>query len=320
LRLAVGVGISAAAVLLLTRTVDVPATAGRLSSINPWWLVVPLAAIATQLSIRAVRWSILLTATTRTAVQPTRVVGPLVVGYLANAVLPARLGEVARAVLVARREHLPIAEVAASIVVERVIDLSALLTIGLLSTGVLAAVGGTAQAATAALVATIVALALSARWLASHLPRRLPGRLRTVVGQFLVGISGVGPRPLLSAYALSAVAWMGDVALVWACGQALDVGLSLPAAIAIAVGAALGTALPAASGYLGTYELGAVTIGSLAGTAPDTILAIAVVAHVLAVVPIALLGIVAVIRMGVRFQWSDPHGAAEAAAARPARQ
>ncbi len=119
--------------------------------------------------------------------------------------------------------------------------------------------------------------------------------------EFLKGIAGVGPRPLLAAYALSVTAWLGDAVLVCACSMALGVNLAPPAAIAIAVGAALGTALPAAGGYLGTYELGAVAMGSLVGTPPETILAIAVLAHVFAVVPVALLGTVAVVRMGVRF-------------------
>ena len=52
-------------------------------------------------------------------VQARRLAGPLAVGYLANAVFPARLGEVARIVLVARRELLPAGMVAASVVVER---------------------------------------------------------------------------------------------------------------------------------------------------------------------------------------------------------
>jgi hypothetical protein len=262
---------------------------------------VPLVALGVQFSIRATRWAMLLTAATGTRVRAIRVAGPMAVGYLVNAVLPARLGEVARAVLVARRERLAIAPVAASVVVERVVDLSALLTIGLVSTGAVEAIGPTAIVATAGLVIALGILAVSARWVAAHLPRRLPSRARTLAVQFLEGIGGLGPRPLLGAYGLSVLAWFGDAALVWACGMALGVELGLPAAIAIAVGAALGTALPAAGGYLGTYELGAVAIGTLAGTPPDTILAIAVLAHVFAVVPVALLGVAAVVRMGVRF-------------------
>lgn len=300
-RVLIGLLVSVGAVGLLAATVDIPAAAARLVSVDPVWLLVPLAALAVQLSIRAWRWSILLTAATGTPVRAVRVVGPMAVGYLVNAVLPARLGEVARAVLVARREPLAVAAVAASVVVERVVDLSALLTIGLVSTGAVGAIGPTAIVATAGLVIVLGILAVSARWVAAHLPGRLPERARVVVVQFLDGIAGVGPRPLLAAFGLSLVAWMGDVALFWACGQALGVEVALPAAIAIAVGAALGTALPAAGGYLGTYELGAVAMGTLAGIPADTILAIAVLAHVFAVVPVALLGVAAVVRMGVRF-------------------
>jgi hypothetical protein len=72
------------------------------------WLAMPLIALGVQLAIRARRWAFLLTVASATAVRTRRVVAPLTVGYFVNAVLPARLGEVARAVLVAQREHLPI--------------------------------------------------------------------------------------------------------------------------------------------------------------------------------------------------------------------
>lgn len=300
-RLAVGFAISVGAVLLLVRVVDVPATVALLGSIDPVWLALPLVALGVQLVIRAWRWAFLLTVASATTVPTRRVVAPLTVGYFVNAVLPARLGEVARAVLVARREHLPIGSVAASVVVERVVDLAALLLIGLLATAALGAVGWPALALAGGLIVGLGVVVYVAPLIADRLPRRLPERARIAIGHFLGGIAAVDRRSFAGALLLSAMAWLGDVTTFWACARALGVDLGLPAVATIAVGAALGTALPAASGYLGTYELGAVAIGSIAGTNPDSILAIAVLAHVVAVVPIALVGMVSAVRLGVRF-------------------
>jgi uncharacterized protein (TIRG00374 family) len=319
-RIAIGIAMSVLACALLVQAVDLPATAARLGAIDPVWLAIPLAGLAGQLIIRARRWALLVSSAAGTTVRTGRVVGPLAVGYLANAVLPARLGEVARAVLLAQREHLAIGAVAASVVVERVVDLVALLSLGIVSTGTVSAVGWPAVGATVALVAGLGSLVYLAPALSRRVPGRLPGRLREAAVHFLVGVAGVRARTSLAAFALSALAWLGDVLLVWACARAIGVDLALPAAVAIAVGAALGTALPAASGYLGTYELGAVALGSFAGVPPDTVLAVAVLAHVFAVLPMALVGVAAVARMGVRFEVpgrGQPAAVARAEARRP---
>jgi hypothetical protein len=71
----------------------------------------------------------------------------------------------------------------------------------------------------------------------------------------------------------------------------------VPAAVAIGLGGALGTALPAAPGYLATYELGAVTLGSLAGVPRETVLPVAILTHVLGVTILAAAGGVALGRV-----------------------
>ena len=298
IRAAVGIGVSIVAVVVLLQTVDISGLGDRLSTLRPGWLLIAPVALLLQLAIRSWRWAYLLTATTGVPVRALRVAGPLTVGYLANALLPARLGEVARSILVARREALPFGGVVASVVVERVLDLGALLAIGVAAAGA-RNIGWNAFALVGVLLAGL-ALAI---WLAPRLAgwavRLVPGPVRAPIADFLRGLGAIGPRAAGAAIALSAVAWLGDIALMWASARSLGFELSAEATVAIAVGAALGTALPAVSGYIGTYEIGAVAIGSLAGTPPDVILAIAVIAHVLAVVPVALLGAVVVAGTGL---------------------
>ncbi|MCI0584768.1 MAG: flippase-like domain-containing protein [Chloroflexi bacterium] len=298
IRAAIGIGVSVAAIALLLEAVDLSGTADRLATLQPGWLLVAPAALAVQLAIRSWRWAFLIETATGTRVRATRVVAPLTVGYLANALLPARLGEIARAILVARRERLGVGLVLGSVVVERALDLAALLTLGIATTG-LAVVGWPAIAIGAALVVGQGVLVKAAPVVSRWTDRVAPTRLRAPIADFLDSVAAVGLRASFMVVALSGLAWLGDVALMWAAGRALGIELGLAAAVAIAVGAALGTALPAAGGYIGTYEAGAVAVGVLAGTPPDAALAIAVVAHVLAVVPVALLGAVAVAWTGL---------------------
>jgi uncharacterized protein (TIRG00374 family) len=80
-----------------------------------------------QLYIRAQRWQILLrpigTPEMKTLVAATNI------GFMANFVLPLRAGEVIRPVLVSRQEKQPLGGILATIVLERVFDVIAILTL-----------------------------------------------------------------------------------------------------------------------------------------------------------------------------------------------
>ena len=135
--------------------------------------------------------------------------------YFANAVLPARVGEVARTLLVARREQLPVALVAATVIIERVLDLAALLTLGLAAAAALGASRPPSAGRRSRLGVVLVSgLAVVARF-AGAIGRQLPvgsDRWRaTRRSNSSTPWAEVGARTSLLAYGLSALAWMGDV-------------------------------------------------------------------------------------------------------------
>ncbi len=92
-----------------------------LRSINYWILVVGAIVLIFSNVVRAARWRILLS--------PQKMVGrkhlfeAVMMGYMGNNVLPFKLGEVLRAVVVAKRHHMKVSGVGASIVVERGVDM-----------------------------------------------------------------------------------------------------------------------------------------------------------------------------------------------------
>ena len=104
LLIAAGLGISAGALLLLGQIVDIEATLELLRRTDPLPLMLVLLVLAAQLALRSIRWSYLLPTETGARVPAARLLPVLLVGYLGNIVLPARLGEVVRAYLVSRRE------------------------------------------------------------------------------------------------------------------------------------------------------------------------------------------------------------------------
>src|SRR6185503_8251637 len=125
-RVLLGVAISVAAAALLVVTTDLGQVADRLRQAQVVWLAPALLVLAAQAWVRATRWASLIRPSVERAVGAAQVLDAMLVGYFVNAILPGRLGEVARALVVSRREAVAFSGVAASVVVERAVDVMAL--------------------------------------------------------------------------------------------------------------------------------------------------------------------------------------------------
>ena len=306
-----GLLISGAAAAWLALTVDLTQVGNALGRANPAWLLPAFAVLATQAWVRAMRWSGLVEAATGRAVPASRTVDPMLSGYLANAVLPGRVGEVVRTVFLARRESIPVGPVAASVVIERAADILALALVAGL------AMAGTGAAFTLTIAAVgvgVLGLLLVARYArvaSGRLPAWVPRAVAQPAASFLESLSSVPAVAVGRGVGFSAVAWLGDASLVLLVGRALGLDVSIAAAILIGLGGSLATALPAAPGYIATYELGAVTFGAVAGIPTDVAVSIAIVVHLLGVGTLALAGAVSLGRMGSGIRRLPLGGAAQ---------
>src|SRR5450759_449108 len=87
---------------------------------NYWWILPGVAVFFVGLWVRAWRWHYLLRPMKKI---PTRRMFPVTcIGYMGNNIYPARAGEVLRAVILKRREGVPISASLATIIVERIFD------------------------------------------------------------------------------------------------------------------------------------------------------------------------------------------------------
>ena len=323
-----GLGVSAIAVWLCVRSVDVSEVARHLSQADRRLILVFLLVLAMQTLVRAARWSLLLPRVESRRISVRRTLPPLLVGYLGNAVLPARLGEPLRAVLVARREGLPAATTFGSVVLERIIDTATLALLILPAAWMAGAPSWIVQvAAIGALAAGAILAVLAFMGLAGpvRVVDRLASRARVgALGSFVAGAAGhfrefangagaSNRRPviLLAAF-LSLVAWGLDATLVWLAALSIGVTLDPAQAILIAGVGVFATMIPAAPGYIGTYELAATATAVALGIDPESALAIAVLTHALVLLPMAGAGAVALLaiqREGLR----DPAAVSAAA-------
>src|SRR4030066_2001796 len=115
-----GLLISALFLYLVLRKIDYAQLWQVLKTANYWWLIPGVAVYFIALWVRAWRWHYLLRPLKSIS---TRSMFPIVtMGYAGNNIFPARAGEVVRAVILKKKEGVPISASLATIIVERVFE------------------------------------------------------------------------------------------------------------------------------------------------------------------------------------------------------
>jgi uncharacterized protein (TIRG00374 family) len=315
-RLVAGLLISAAFLAVTVSRVDLGETARALGSAAPGWILVALVLVVVELAIRAERWRILLHPSAPVSLRAS--FAYLTIGYFANLLLPARLGDVTRAYLAGRSFGISSLVTLGTIVVERVSDTAVILLVVLVAG--LAVAPSSQVAGWAELVAAAAGIGLAAAVLvgivvlrSGLLDRRIGRQLRAIVGRIAQGGAALRrPRGAALVLGLTVLPFGVAVCTFGAVSSALGLRLD-PVQWALVLGVlALSTAIPAAPGSLGTYEFAGVTVLGILGIASSQALAATVLIHVLATVPSALIGLGTTLVLHVRITDIEAAGTVQA--------
>ena len=237
--------------------------APRLPDSRAGWTLLAAAAlvVAVNFGLRGLRWHGVM----RHSVVPHRLrdaEGLTLVGYMGNNVLPARGGELLKIGLLGPRTTSRRREVLGTVLVERVLDAGVLAVLfdGLTWAGVKGSsdAGVLAAVVALALAAAALALAFYVRLRSRGHFHRFAERIRPVAGAAKLFIRPAGiPLALLSL-----IIWCMDGFSFMLMADALDIGLAYLPALAVIVLASLASAVPAAPGYLCTFDgLGVLVLG-----------------------------------------------------------
>jgi len=305
LRGALGIAVSLFAIYVLLNSVDMGAAFNVLKTASPAWIGLMLVTATVDIAARGARWRALLAPVAR--LPYLRVLGYSYIGYLANNVLPARLGELYRSHALGEGEDISRTTVLGTVVVERVVDTVMVVAIAAGAVLVLGASGvmGTAVLLGVAFVAVlIVVLGLG---IAAH---RLPGAGRVTeiiarrpkileLGRRLrEGLAVAGkPGTLIAAILFSALAWAASTTTFLASGEAVGVHLSIAQAALLCSGVALVTIVPSGPGYLGTFELTVVGIAGSFGIPRDSAFAMGLLVHIMILGTTSIGGVVALLAL-----------------------
>jgi glycosyltransferase 2 family protein len=307
IRAILGIGISVLAVALLLRSVDVGAALAVLSRADLAMVALMVGTVLLDVAARGARWRALL-APIRLIAYP-RVLGYTYLGYLANNVLPARLGELVRSHALGEGEGVSRTTVLGTVVVERIVDTVIVVALAAIAV-VLLDVGGVASTAVALGAAFVGVLLIGL--VVAVVSHRLPGadRMTAMVERFPLvfelgrrlreGLAVVSrPGTLAAALGYSALAWIFSILTFVVGGRAIGVELSFLEGALLSSGVALATIVPSGPGYLGTFELTAVGIATQFGVGANEAFAMALLVHAMILFVTSVGGAIAALRLGV---------------------
>jgi len=230
------------------------------------------------------------------------------VGMLAQTILPARLGEAARVVAIAKEGDVPAPHAVGAIALGRVLDLVALLSTTCappLFFGLAAAAAGPVRAATT--IGSLIAIALLVGLIIFYRKRdpiaRAADGLRPWLGRWVGGLadglSALGSMRRSIMLAITSALVPLTVAASYAVA-ARAFGISLPAGGALVMVAAvfLAIAVPSAPSAVGVYHAVAGWVLMRFGVDQATAAAFTVSTHAIGVVEFVILGGISFVQLG----------------------
>ena len=277
-----------------------------LQEANIWWAVPSFAVLVAAVAIRALRWQLLFQRETRPPYGATA--AATIVGLAVNSLLPLRAGEAARVIALNRRARTSPVESAATVALERILDVFCLLLLLLAALPWLPEVDWVGAAAAIALALALM-LGSAALLFAIYgdrpfhaldrLLRRLPfghhpwvEHVGASLRRGLVALRD--PKLALTAFVLTTVGWLLTSVSFWLLTLAFDLELPLVSGVLILAAVGFSVILPAAPGALGVFEAATVVALAAYDISASEALSYAFTLHAVNLIPYIVAGAVAV--------------------------
>lgn len=304
-----GIAVSVFFMTLLFRKIDFNQLWSALVRVDYRYIVAAVACTFISYFLRAVRWRYLLI--TEKHIPLSSLYPATIIGYMANNLLPARMGEFVRAYVLAQREGLQTPAVFASLVIDRLFDGFTVMLILLFTLYTLRLPQGMSEAETVLRTGGIVTFALYAgvvaflfllkrqtlrtlAWtgvLLKPFPQKLSERIIPLLGSFIGGIRMSSKGGHVAAVLASSLAvWLFCVIPVDMVLQGFGIHLPIAASMFILVLLVFAVMVPASPGFIGTYHYACFKGLSAFGIAESTAVSISLVLHGTSFFPVIIAG------------------------------
>ena len=305
----VGIGVSVFFMALLLKKIDFKLLGAALRSVDYRFVLLAIALTFVSYFLRAVRWRYLLISVK--SVPLAALYPATIIGYMANNLLPARLGEFVRAYVLAEREELETPTVFASLVIDRLCDGFTVLLMLVVTLFTLRLPQGMDDAEQALKVGgsltfllycgvllfllllkrrTMLTLSLLGRLL-KPFPARFSEKIIPLLGSFVAGIRiSVRSGHVCAVLVSSLLIWTFCVLPVDMILQGFGIHLPITASMFIMVLLVFAVMVPASPGFIGTYHYACYKGLSLFGIAESTSISIALLIHGCSFFPVVVAG------------------------------
>lgn len=304
-----GIAVSLFFMALLFSKIDFRSLGAALRSADYRYVFLAICFTFFNYFLRAVRWRYLLVS--EKSIPLSSLYPATIIGYMANNLLPARLGEFVRAYTLAQREQLEAPAVFASLVIDRLFDGFTVLLLLLITLFTLrmppgmedAALALKAGGATMFLLycAVILFLYLLKRqtvrtlsivgFVLKPFPKGFSDKLIPLLGSFIGGIrlSSRGGH-LAVLVVVSAGIWLFCLLPVDMTLRSFNIHLPLSASMFILILLVFAVMVPASPGFIGTYHYACYKGLSVFGVPETTSVSIALVMHGTGFFPVIIAG------------------------------
>lgn len=322
-----GLLISGLFLYLVLRKIDYFQLWQVLKAANYWWLIPGVAVYFVALWVRSWRWHYLLRPLKAI---PTRTMFPIVtIGYAGNNIFPARAGEVVRAVVLKRKEGVPISASLATIIVERVFDgivmlafvfvnlaeLTRLTSVSIEVAGINFGIREVAIWGSVAFFGALAVFLIAAMfpiptdhlvtWLVERLaPVRIREKTLGISRRFLDGLESLrSPLDVVMVFFTSVLIWLLETVKYWFVMHAFSFSISFFALMLMNGVVNLATTIPSAPGYLGTFDLPGIAVLQAYNIPREIAASYTFVLHFALWFPVTALGLYYMFREGLK--WTE---------------
>ncbi|MGH7726806.1 MAG: lysylphosphatidylglycerol synthase transmembrane domain-containing protein [Candidatus Eiseniibacteriota bacterium] len=310
-QLAIGILFSAVLIWLSVRSIDPRDVTRALANANYWYFLPICALTLLAFWVRAIRWGWLLRSVK--PIGPSSLFSATMIGFAANNLLPARLGELVRPWAIGRRERISRSSAFATVIVERVVDMFAILVLLGISLGlhpfprVIKEAGFVALAINLGLLFFLIAIERNpaqaerfADWIARKLPSPIAPRAASLLRNFAAGLGVFRHGPGLLWVAFHTGVMFGVTALgLQACMWAFDLTVPWYAGLVLLVVTSFGIMVAPTPGYLGAMQYACVLGLSLFGVGKAVGFSFSLYYHLTQFLPITLVGLFYLGRQGL---------------------
>ena len=302
-KLTIGILISLIFLYLAFRKVDYSELWGALKGANYWWIIPNIILGIFSMWMRACRWKFMVDPIKK--IRLGRLFSSVMIGFMANNVLPARLGEFVRAYSLGTKENISKSATFATIVIERIFDGFSLLFILWLSLFFSPFPNWVRKSSNIFLLINLAILAFLVffevkrepalrlfNFIFRLLPAKLSSRAKEITEKFIGGLKVFRHIPsLIWILAWSIFIWVVVGISNYFIFLAFHLHPPVQASFILLVIVSLGVMLPSSPGFVGTFQFFCVISLATFGYEKNVSLPFSLILHASQYFPVTFLGL-----------------------------